>query len=124
VASFGIEMELDEDSANLAPFQFNVKIDVNNVGAQNAEFTSDVLQEIARTKRSSSYFELQQQLNIVGSIAIIGRVRVARFIRFSATTPESNLPTDLGNMKDPIKKTINLGSMNDPHTQIIDLGVM
>lgn len=124
VNSFGVVMELDEVSADLAPFQFNIKIDVNNVGAQNSEFTRDVIEEISRTKRSSSYFELQQQVKIAAPIAITGRVRVARFIRFSATTSESNLPTDLGNMKDPIKKTIDLGSMNDPHTQIIDLGVM
>jgi phage tail P2-like protein len=124
VRSFGVEMEIDEVSEDLAPFQFNIKIDVNNVGAQNSEFTRDVVEEISRTKRSSSYFELQQQVKIAAPIAITGRVRVARFIRFSATIPESNLPTDLGNMKDPIKKTIDLGSMNDPHTKIIDLGVM
>lgn len=124
VASFDVEMELDEVSANLAPFQFNVKIDVNNVGAQNAEFTKDVLEEISRTKRSSSYFELQQQIKITAPIAITGRVRVARFIRFSATTPESIFPTNLGSMKDPIKRTIDLGSMNDPYTKIIDLGVL
>ncbi|MEY8263572.1 MAG: phage tail protein I, partial [Bermanella sp.] len=72
VSSFGTVMELDETSADLAPFQFNIKIDVNNVGAQNSEFTRDVIQEISRTKRSSSYFELQQQVKIGTDIAITG----------------------------------------------------
>ena len=124
VSSFGVLMELDETSADLAPFQFNIKIDVNNVGAQSAEFTRDIIEEISRTKRSSSYFELQQQVKIAAPIAITGWVRVARFIRFSATTPVASFPSELGSIADPVTQTIALGSVHDPVIDRIELGVL
>lgn len=124
MSSFGVEMDLDETNEDLAPFQFNVKIDVNNTGALSSEFTRDVVEEISRTKRSASYFELQQQVNVSSPIAIIGRLRTARFIRFTASTPESNFPKDLGSMLAPSSNNIDLGSMLNPVSNIIDLGEM
>lgn len=121
IASFGIEMELDETNANLAPFQFNIKIDVNNVGAQNSEFTRDIVEEISRTKRSASYFELQQQVKVTTPILITGRIRVARFMRFSAIGTDA-FPTNLGEITDPVIQIISLGNLGDPVTQEYILG--
>lgn len=124
VSSFGIEMNIDETSTTLAPFQFNVEIDINTVGAQDNEFTRDVVNELSRTKRSSSYFELQQKIKLKSEITLIGRVRVSRLIRFSAKTPGPDFPTDLGNMNHPVSTAINLGSLNTRITQTIDLGTL
>ena len=117
-------MNIDETSTTLAPFQFNVEIDINTVGAQNNEFTRDVVNELSRTKRSSSYFELQQKIKLKNEITLIGRVRVSRLIRFSAKTPGPDFPTDLGNMNHPVSTAINLGSLNTRITQTIDLGTL
>lgn len=119
MSSFGVEMDLDETNEDLAPFQFKIKIDVNNVGAQNSEFTRDVIDEISRTKRSASYFELQQQVNVSAPIAITGRIRVARFIRFTANTPEPFLPQNLGDLSAPVSREIVLGDLGVPTESII-----
>lgn len=121
VNSFGVDMTLDETSTNLAPFQFNIEININNVGAQNSDFTRDVVDEVARTKRSASYFELQQQIKASSPIAITGCIRVARFIRFSATGPE-RLPEALGELDDQATQPILLGELGDPVTKEYILG--
>lgn len=125
IDSFGTVMELDETSADLAPFQFNVKIDVNNVGAQSSEFTRDVIDEISRTKRSSSYFELHQKINIESDISVTGRVRVARFVRLTVSTPvfiDLVFPTELGDITDPRVEAYELGNITDSLVEAYELG--
>lgn len=127
VKSFGggiVVKEWFEQAGEQLPYSFNVLFNVNELGAQSAEFLADIIQEVRKVKPVRSQFEVRQQIDLTGKIQVTGRVRVARFIRFTATTPESDFPTDLGSMKDPVTKVIDLGSMKKPVTKIIDLGVL
>lgn len=88
VQSFGAELELKEwfeQTPVGAPHSFNVLLNVNDMGAQTAEFTSDIVQEIKRVKSTRSYFEVQQGITVAGDLALHGQIRIAKFIRLGAT---------------------------------------
>lgn len=129
VKSFGagiVVKEWFEQSGEQLPYSFNVLFNVNDLGAQSAELLADIVQEVRKVKPTRSTFEVRQQINASADIGMVGRVRVGRFIRFSASTPKnvSEFPTDLGSMNNPVSETIDLGSMSNPVTKHIDLGVM
>ncbi len=89
VRSFGGELELKEwfeQTPHGAPHSFNVLLNVNQMGAQTGQFTSDIVQEIQRVKTARSYFEVQQGLSVAGYIAFSGQIRIAKFIRLEVSS--------------------------------------
>ncbi|NVK42106.1 MAG: phage tail protein I [Oceanospirillaceae bacterium] len=82
--SFGAESSLSEwfeQTPMGPPHSFKILLNVNELGAQTQEYTSDIVQEISRVKPCRSYFEVQQGLTVSGSLALSGAIRVAKFIR-------------------------------------------
>lgn len=88
VKSFGAEVQLEEwfDQQPMgAPHSFNVALNINEMGAQTAAVTRDIIQEVIRVKAVRSYFELQQRVSFEGELGIHGQVRIAKFVRLNAT---------------------------------------
>jgi len=88
VKSFGALVQLEEWYEQIpmgAPHSFNVALDLNQMGAQAAAVTRDIIQEVKRVKAVRSYFELQQRVRFSGGIGVHGRVRIAKLVRLSAS---------------------------------------
>ncbi len=88
VESFGAELEFQEwfeQTPMGAPHSFNVYLNVNQLGAQTAEFTTDIVNEISRVKSARSYFEVRQGVTATSQMGIQGGVRIAKFVRAKVT---------------------------------------
>jgi phage tail P2-like protein len=88
VKSFGAELEFKEwfeQTPIGPPHSFNVLLNVNDMGPQTNLFTTDIVQEVSRTKSVSSYFEVQQGVTVTGSLALIGQLRIVKYLRIGVT---------------------------------------
>jgi phage tail P2-like protein len=127
VKSFGagiVVKEWFEQAGEQVPYSFNVFISVNELGAHSADFLADIVQEIKKVTPVRSRFEVRQQINLTSDIQITGRIRVARFVRFTANQDESLFPKNLGFLSAPTIENIELGLLSAPIVEKIELGTI